>query len=98
MPAPKNRNLPVLTELPSDAKLDYGERSASRIITQPDDKGKMAAVGWEYFHFCRKCKGWIPGKANSFHENTLGVLSGREGIAYHCQRCGKEIYFFGKIS
>lgn len=56
--------------------------------------------GKEYHH-CHYCKGWIPGYANTYEENTMSPmhpLSGRQGTVFACRRCGEEIDFLGMVS
>ena len=47
---------------------------------------------------CRYCGGWIAGRPNRYHEDTIAPLAGRRGTVEHCQRCGAEIGFFGMMS
>lgn len=50
------------------------------------------------FYHCRQCEGWIEGYPSEFRVNTLGVLSGRQGVDFHCRRCGDNIGFEGRRS
>jgi hypothetical protein len=81
--APADQALPVLKELPAGAQATETEASLL-------DGDKVL-----FWHKCQYCDGWIPGMAFEAQENTLGPMSGREGIVYYCLRCGNEIGFSG---
>lgn len=82
VPPNSNNALPVLKDLPENAKL-YGGR---------------ATVDRKPYYKCTYCDGWIEGSPDSKQENTLGPLCGRCGTVLSCIRCGQEIDFFGVIS
>jgi len=48
-------------------------------------------------HLCYIC-GWVIGEPLTKRVSDMGFLSGREGTAYHCLRCGREIAFTGRMS
>lgn len=49
-------------------------------------------------YYCYHCRGWIAGVPGQYHEDNIGLLSGRRGEVFHCRRCGNEIGFFGMMS
>ena len=76
--------LPVVKEWPADAEC-FASGEGTVAITK---------TGEEYYH-CQHCGGWIKGRAIAHREDTSGPLCGRQGTAYICIRCGREINFFG---
>lgn len=93
-PAPSNKSLPILEELPAGVMED------SLSLTIREARGRTADGVYRYFYFCRRCKGWIEGQANTYQVNTLAPhqLAGRSGTEYYCIRCGDEIGFMGMMS
>lgn len=55
-----------------------------------------------YLHYCAFCKGWIPGQALEFIEDSTDISLRRDasiwrvGTVIACARCGREIAFIGK--
>jgi hypothetical protein len=76
----------VLKELPEGVEV-----SGDEAILFKDDK----VFNW---HFCKRCEGWIEGRAGTQSEDTIGPLCGRRGHSTYCLRCGHEISFFGMMS
>ena len=44
-----------------------------------------------YFCHSNECNGWVLGEP--LENEEYAILSGREGTAYYCCRCGQEISF-----
>lgn len=91
VPAPKNKSLPVLKELPPGQQ---------RVQDSWLGGAKTGYVNGEPYHWCDRCGGWIEGEANEYSVNTLNssMLCGRRGKEYYCRRCGEEIGFMGMRS
>lgn len=64
----------------------YGVANAVHLLTR------------ESIYFCERCEGWVDGRPNEYGVHTLGILCGRDGVEFHCRRCGNEIAFFGKMA
>jgi hypothetical protein len=86
-----DKNLPVVEEI----KNEDGEIIKPSIFAFVVDADGNS---YKNYHHCSRCGGWIEGTAEIKYINTIGPLSGREGEAYICRRCGGEISFFGKYS
>lgn len=90
VPAPRDENIPLLKELPEGVFVQCGP-------------GIMRAYGHvdyvlRWFYWCDRCKGWVEGQPLTSHEDTMGILCGRRGIATNCIRCGEELEFDGMIA
>jgi hypothetical protein len=90
-PAPKNMSLPVSQELPRDFIEDYVWSFVKQIKVASNSRYESA-----YFCHSKECNGWIMGEPMENEEYT--ILSGRDGIAYYCCRCGHEISFVDRLS
>ena len=93
--APKDSSLTIHNQLPEgveEGRLSFGHnmREASGHV---GDR-------YMFFHFCKRCGGWIEGQPNAFEINTLNPsqLAGRKGTEYFCRRCGEQIAFMGMMS
>lgn len=93
--APKNLSLPVHKELP-----DGVEEGRLSFIHNLKEASGYIDGHYVWFHFCKRCGGWIEGQPNGYEVNTLSShqLSGRRGTEYHCCRCGEQIAFSGIMS
>jgi len=88
-----NKSIPVLETLP------HGIAEQSRVIWHIREAWGTTDDGVHHeYYYCHHCKGWIEGQAITHQENTLGPLSGRNGIAFECIRCQEEIGFNGIVS
>jgi DNA-directed RNA polymerase subunit RPC12/RpoP len=91
-----NKDLLVHEDLPEDFVMTGGN-------AQPRYDGYGHVYGIDddqYFgeyHHCPYCKGWISGRYDEKHENSAGILAGKQGVNYCCQRCGQKIAFVGKV-
>lgn len=88
-PAPKNMSLPVLPELPGGFTENYIWGFIKQIKVANNSK-------YEFTYFCHtaECNGWIEGEPMENEEHA--ILSGRNGTAYYCCRCGHEISFVSR--
>ena len=88
---PKLKVLQVLPDGVAEHKHMVGPREAW---------GKTEDGVFRRYYFCSHCGGWIEGEANFKRENTLdsGHLSGRNGLAWYCRRCGLNFAFYGTVS
>ena len=91
IPAPKNMNLPVSQELPDGFVENYVWSFVKQIKVASNKRSEYA-----YFCHSKECNGWILGEPMENEEYT--ILSGRDGTAYYCYRCGQEISFVSRIS
>ncbi len=81
----------------------YAELPQGIIETNESFINHREARGWidgEYksFYFCSMCKGWIEGFPAGQRVETLGILSGRRGHSFRCERCGYELSFMGIVA
>lgn len=90
-PAPMNMSLPVFLELPDGFVENYMWSFIKQIRVASNNR-------YELIYFCdtRECNGWILGEPIENEEYT--ILSGRNGTAYYCLRCGHEISFVRRTS
>ena len=90
-PAPRDLNLPIFNELPNEFVENYVWGFVKQIKVASNDRSELA-----YFCHSKECNGWILGEPMENEEYT--ILSGRDGTAYYCCRCGCEISFVSRIS
>ena len=90
-PAPKNMSLPVSQELPDGFVENYVWSFVKQIRVANNRKYELA-----YFCHSEECHGWISGEPMENEEYTK--LSGRDGTAHYCCRCGHEISFVDRLS
>ncbi len=93
IPAPTNKTLTALKELPEG----FVEVTSEFWSTYRHARNSR----YQKYYYCEyDCKGWIEGEPNCYRENTLEPehLAGRQGEAYYCRRCGREIAFSGMVS
>jgi hypothetical protein len=90
-PAPKNMSLAISQELPDGFVENYVWSFVKQLRMANNSKSELI-----YFCHSRECNGWILGEPMENEEYT--ILSGRDGTAYYCCRCGYEISFVGRIS
>lgn len=90
-----DKSLPVLPELP-----DGYMPTTLTLSTIKEAYNRTPQDGRErHYHFCPTCNGWIAGLHNTVEHNSLSnQLSGRKGKAYHCCRCGRELWFDGAVA
>jgi hypothetical protein len=95
------------TSAPKNMKLEVFQDPPDGYVEEKDflfSSFRMARTSkFEYAYYChwKDCKGWVLGIPNEYEENTMSPnhpLSGRQGTAYYCRRCGREIGFSGKVS
>jgi hypothetical protein len=86
IPAPKDMSLPVSPELPAGFIENYVWSFVKQIKVASNSRNESA-----YFCHVKECNGWILGEPMENEEHT--ILSGRDGTAYYCCRCGHEISF-----
>jgi hypothetical protein len=91
-PPPMEPHLKVLKELP-EGMHEYGSNPR-----QACKEGDIPIISGSRYHFCFMCAGWIEGTPNEYEENSMDVMSGREGTVSYCRRCGTEIGFSGCVS
>lgn len=91
IPAPKDMDLPVSRKVPADFVENYVWSFVKQIKVASNNKYEFA-----YFCHSQECTGWILGEPMENEE--YAILSGREGTAYYCCRCGQEISFVRRIS
>jgi hypothetical protein len=91
IPAPRNMDLPVSPELPSGFVENYVWSFVKQIQVASNSR-------YESVYYCHstECNGWILGEPMENEE--YAILSGRDGTAYYCSRCGHEISFIGRKS
>jgi hypothetical protein len=85
-PAPRDMSLPFFQELPKGFVENYVWSFIRQIRMAANSKYESA-----YFCYSKECNGWVLGEPMENEEYT--ILSGRDGIAYYCCRCGHEISF-----
>ena len=90
-PAPKDMSLPCFQELPDRFVENYVWSFIKQIRVASNGKHQIA-----YFCHSIECNGWIVGEPMENEEYT--ILSGRDGTAYYCCRCGQEISFVNRMS
>ena len=90
VPIPKNMNLPVSPEVPAGFEQNYVWSFVKQLKVASNTKYESA-----YFCHAKECNGWILGEPMENEE--YAILSGRDGIAYYCCRCGHEISFVKRI-
>ena len=90
-PAPKDLSLFCSQELPDGFVENYVWSFIKQIRVASDSKNEAA-----YFCHTRECNGWIVGEPMENEEYK--ILSGRDGTAYYCCRCGSEISFVNRMS
>lgn len=90
-PAPRNLNLPIFNELPNEFVENYVWGFVKQIKVASNKRSELT-----YFCHSKECNGWILGEPMENEEYT--ILSGRDGTAYYCCRCGCEISFVSRIS
>ena len=91
VPAPTNMHLPVSPELPAGFVENYVCSFVKQVKVANNSKYECA-----YFCNSKECNGWIFGEPMENEEYT--ILSGRDGTAYYCCRCGHEISFVNRMS
>jgi len=91
IPAPKNLKLPVSAEMPSGFVENYVWNFVRRLKVASNSKSESP-----YFCHSKDCNRWTLGEPMETEE--YAILSGREGTAYYCCRCGHEISFVSRIS
>jgi hypothetical protein len=91
VPAPKNMNLPISLKLPTGFIENYVWSFVKQIKVASNSRCEYA-----YYCHARECNGWIFGEPMENEEYT--ILSGRNGTAYYCCRCGQEISFVSRMS
>lgn len=86
-----NMSLPVFLELPDSFVENYMWSFIKQIRVASNNR-------YELIYFCdtRECNGWILEEPIENEEYT--ILSGRNGTAYYCLRCGHEISFVRRTS
>jgi len=89
-PAPKNLSLLVSQELPDGFVENYIWSFVRKIRVASNSKDELA-----YFCDSKVCNGWILGEPMENEEYT--ILSGRNGTAHYCSRCGDEISFVDRM-
>ena len=90
-PAPQNMSLPISQELPGSFVENYVWSFVKQIRVASNSKYEFA-----YFCHSKECNGWILGEPMENEE--YAILSGRDGTAYYCCRCGHEISFVIRIA
>lgn len=85
--APRNLGLPVSHELLDGFVEDYVWNFVKQIRVTSNVKDELA-----YFRHSKECNGWILCKPMENEEYT--GLSGGDGTAHYCCRCGHEIISF----
>lgn len=99
---PSDNSIAVLKAPPDDFEI-IGEKWALQRAKLPwkivrellkEDKSPNLRT----YYRCHYCDGWIEGEPYEYSENSLGPLCGRNGTAYSCVRCGREIGFTGMVS
>jgi hypothetical protein len=84
-------NLPVSLELPADFVENYVWSFVKLLKVASNSKYESA-----YFCHAKECSGWI--LAEPMENEEYAILSGRDGTAYYCCRCGHEISFVRRMS
>ena len=90
IPAPRNMALPVSPELPAGFMENYVWSFVKQMKVASNCRDESA-----YFCHSKECNGWILGEQMENEECT--ILSGRDGTAYYCCRCGYEISLVGRM-
>lgn len=91
IPALKDVSLPISPELPGGFIENYMWSFVKQIRMASNSKYELA-----YYCHSKECNGWILGEPRENEEYT--ILSGRDGTAYYCCRCGHEISFVTRMS
>jgi hypothetical protein len=89
-PAPRNMELLLLQELPEGFMENYVWGFVKQIRVATNSKYEFA-----YFCYSNECNGWILGEPMENEEYS--ILSGRDGTAHYCCRCGNEISFVHRL-
>jgi hypothetical protein len=90
-PAPRNLSLPIFYERPDEFVENYIWSFVKLLKVARNSKDELA-----YFCHAQECNGWIIGEPMENEE--YAILSGRDGTAYYCCRCGHEISFVSRMS
>ena len=88
-PAPTDMSLPVAKELPHGFVENYLWSFIKQIRVASNNRYQFA-----YFCHLTECDGWVLGEPMENEE--YAILSGRDGTAYYCCRCGHEISFVSR--
>ena len=89
-PAPMDMSLSVSQQLPHGFIENYIWSFIRQIKVASNSKNEFA-----YFCHFKECDGWVLGEPMENEEYT--ILSGRDGTAHYCRRCGHEISFVHRM-